>query len=66
MHKARLTPRRLEILKLMAKGYTNKEIPKIMGLSECNFKLQKWRLYCYLGVHNAEDAIFVGKDMGLI
>jgi len=60
-HKARLTPRRREILILIAKGYNNDEISKAMGLSITNTKLQKWRLYCYLGdIHTAIDAVYMG------
>ena len=66
-HQARITQRRLEILKLMAKGYNNKQIARKMGLSLCHTKLQKWRLYCYLGdVHTVIDAIYMGLQMGLI
>ena len=66
-HQARITQRRLEILKLMAKGYNNKQIARKMGLSLCHTKLQKCRLYCYLGdVHTVIDAIYMGLQMGLI
>lgn len=66
MPKARLTPRRLTILKLIAKGYTDKQIAKTMNLSDSNFKLQKSRLYCYLGVHKSKDAIATGKEIGIL
>ena len=56
MHKARLTLRRIEILKLIAEGYTNKEIPEIMGISYANFKLQKWKLYSCLNANNTKEA----------
>ena len=66
-HKARLTPRRREILILIAKGYNNDEISKAMGLSIMNTKLQKWRLYCYLGdIHTAVDAVYMGLQQGLL
>lgn len=38
-HKARLTPRRREILILIAKDYNNDEISKAMGLRMPNTKL---------------------------
>ena len=66
MRKVGLTLIRLEILRLMVQGYNNKEIAKIMDLSESNFKIQKWRLYCYLGVHNSKDAILIGRKNGYI
>ena len=66
-HKARLTSRRREILILIAKGYNNDEISKAMGLSIMNTKLQKWRLYCYLGdIHTAVDAVYMGLQQGLL
>ena len=66
-HKARLTPRRREILILIAKGYNNDEISKAMDLSIMNTKLQKWRLYCYLGdIHSALDAVYMGLQQGLL
>ena len=66
-HKARLTPRRREILILIAKGYNNDEISKAMDLSIMNTKLQKWRLYCYLGdIHTAVDAVYMGLQQGLL
>ncbi len=65
-HKARLTQRRLEILKLIAKGFNNEQIAVKLEMSLSNTKLQKWRLYCYLCVHSANDAVFIGIQKGLI
>lgn len=66
-HKATITDRRRQILILIAKGYNNKQIARKMGLSLCNTKLQKWRLYCFLGeIHTAIDAVYMGLQMGLL
>ncbi|MCD8024709.1 MAG: hypothetical protein LUE64_04170 [Candidatus Gastranaerophilales bacterium] len=66
-HKAIMTDRRHQILILIAKGYNNKQIAKKMGLTLCNTKLQKWRLYCYLGdIHTSIDAVYMGLQMGLL
>lgn len=66
-YKARMTDRRHQILILIAKGYNNKQIARKMGLTLCNTKLQKWRLYCYLGeIHTSIDAVFMGLQMGLL
>ena len=66
-HKARMTDRRLKILKLIAKGYNNRQIARKLDLTLCNTKLQKWRLYCYLGeIHSAIDAVYMGLQMGLL
>ena len=66
-HRATMTDRRYQILILIAKGYNNKQIARKMGLTLCNTKLQKWRLYCYLGeIHTAIDAVYMGLQMGLL
>ena len=60
-----MTDRRHQILKLIAKGYNNSQIARKMGLTLSNTKMQKWRLYCYLGeIHTAVDAVFMGIQMG--
>ena len=66
-HKAKMTERRRKMLMLIAKGYNNKQIARKMGLSLSNTRLQKWRLYCYLGeIHNVIDAVLMGLQMGLL
>ena len=66
-HKATMTDRRHQILFLIAKGYNNKQIARKMGLSISNTRMQKWRLYCYLGdVHTAIDAVYMGLQMGYL
>lgn len=66
-HKAIMTDRRRQILILIAKGYNNRQIARKMGLTLCNTKLQKWRLYCYLGeIHTSIDAVYMGLEMGLL
>ncbi len=66
-HKAIMTARRHQILILIAKGYNNEQIASKMGLTLCNTKLQKWRLYCYLGeIHTSMDAVYMGLQMGLL
>lgn len=66
-HKARMTDRRYQILILLAKGYNNRQIARKMSLSLSNTRLQKWRLYCYLGeIHTALDAVYMGLQMGLL
>lgn len=66
-HRATMTDRRHQILILMAKGYKNKQIARKMGLSLSNTRMQKWRLYCFLGeIHTAIDAVYMGLQMGLL
>ena len=66
MRKARMTERRREVLKLIAKGFNNEQITKATDLSLSNTKMQKSRLYSYLGIHTAIDAIYVGLQEGLL
>ena len=66
-HRATMTDRRHQILILIAKGYKNKQIARKMGLSLSNTRMQKWRLYCFLGeIHTATDAVYMGLQMGLL
>ncbi|WP_276882775.1 hypothetical protein [Campylobacter cuniculorum] len=66
-HKAIMTDRRFQILKINSQRYKNKLIARKLNLSIENTKPQKWRLYCYLGdVHNAIYAINIGLQMGLL
>lgn len=66
-HRAIMTDRRHAILVLIAKGYNNKQIARKLGLTLCNTKLQKWRLYCFLGeIHTSIDAVYMGLQMGLL
>ena len=66
-HRAKMTGRRYDILKLIAKGYKNKQIAKKLKMTISNTTYQKWRLYCYLGdVHTAIDAVYMGLQLGLL
>ena len=66
-HRATMTGRRYKILKLIAKGYNNKQIARKLGLTLSNTAHQKWRLYCFLGdVHNVIDAVYMGLQKSLL
>ena len=66
-HKAKMTPRRLKILKLMAKGYSDEQIANGLNLTKSHYNLQRWRLYCYLDeIHKPLDAVYMGLQKGLI
>ena len=66
-HKATMTGRRYKILKLIAKGYSNKQIARKLQMSLSNTARQKWRLYCFLGdVHNVFDAVYMGLQKSLL
>ena len=65
-HNARMTERRYRILKLIAKGYNNRQIARKIGESLSSVKMQKWRLYCHLGIHSAIDAVYMGLQIGML
>jgi len=66
MNKARITKRRIQILRLIAQGYSDEKISKILGLHITNVKMQKSRLYSYLEVHSKKEALYKGQEIGLI
>lgn len=57
---APLTPRELEILQLMAKTKSNREISGILGISAITLKCHVARLYRKLDVQNRADAVARG------
>ena len=66
-HRATMTERRRQILKLVAKGYSNKQIARKLEMTLSNTAFEKWRLYCFLGdIHTAVDAIYMGLQMGYL
>ena len=53
---ARLTPRQLDVLRLIRSGYSNKEIARLLQLSESTVKVHTNALYRALGVHSRSGA----------
>jgi len=53
-----LTPRRLEVLRLVARGLTNDEIGQILGISRLTVKSHLSALFTSLEVTNRTDAAF--------
>ncbi len=60
-----LTPREREILTLMARGLTNKEIAAHLGLALPTVKLYARRLLRKLGVRSRAEAIAQARRLGL-
>lgn len=58
---APLTPRELEILQLMARAKSNREISGILGISAITLKSHVARLYRKLDVQNRADAVARGQ-----
>ena len=56
IQRARITPKQMEVLRLIAKtGYTNAEAAVTLGVSEQTIKNHKARIYRNLGVRNLTE-----------
>ena len=61
-----LTPRELEVLRMLAKGAPNKEIARAIGVAEVTVKLHTRRILEKLGVRNRAAAAAVAVSRGLV
>ena len=61
-----LTPRELEMLRLVADGKSNKELASILHISEGTVKVHLSNLFDKLGVGSRTEAIAAGMKRGLI
>lgn len=61
-----LTPREMEILRLISQGLTNKEIGGRLHLSENTVKGYVKDILAKMGAHNRIEAVFLAKERGLI
>jgi DNA-binding NarL/FixJ family response regulator len=52
-----ITPREIEILTLMARGYVNKQIAKVLNISTETVKKHLRNIYLKTGAHNKIDAL---------
>jgi len=71
LNKARLaelgiTPRELEILELIARGLSNREIAEQLFVSENTVKTHSSRLFDKLSARRRTQAVQLGKEFGLI
>ncbi len=62
----RLTPREIEVLRLLAEGLANKEIAARLGISEHTVKFHLSAIYSKLGAANRAEAVRMGLRRGLI
>lgn len=65
-HKVSLTPRQIDVLKLIAKGCSNKIIAHELGLTEGTVKLHVTAILKILNVYNRTGALIEAHKMGLI
>jgi len=61
-----ITPRELEILELIAKGLSNREIAGKLFVSENTVKTHSSRVFDKLGAKRRTQAAQLGKEFGLI
>ncbi|MGH9966384.1 MAG: response regulator transcription factor [Pyrinomonadaceae bacterium] len=61
-----VTPRELEILELIAKGMSNREIAEKLFVSENTVKTHSSRLFDKLNAKRRTQAVQIGKELGLI
>lgn len=61
-----MTDRQREVLTLMASGLTLAQIARRLGYSESTIRAESLNIYRYLGVHDRQHAIEVGRHLGLV
>lgn len=61
-----LTPRELEVLRLVAGGYSNREIGELLTTSEGTVKNQVSTVMAKLGVRDRTRAVLKGLELGMI
>ncbi|WP_329527448.1 response regulator transcription factor [Streptomyces sp. NBC_01462] len=61
-----LSGREREVLALVAKGTSNREIARVLFISEATVKTHLTHLYAKLGVNDRAAAVAVGYDRGIL
>ncbi len=61
-----LSPRQLEVLKLIAKGHSNKQIAFDLGLTEGTIKLHVTAILKILNVYNRTGAVTQATNLGIL
>jgi DNA-binding CsgD family transcriptional regulator len=61
-----ITPRELEILELIARGMSNREIAEKLFVSENTVKTHSSRVFDKLGARRRTQAVQLGKEFGLL
>ncbi len=61
-----ITPRQLQVLQLVAEGYSNQEIGKELGIAEATVKSHLTALFQALHVKNRSACVFSARQIGLI
>lgn len=61
-----ITPREMEILELIARGMSNREIAEKLFVSENTVKTHSSRVFDKLGARRRTQAVQLGKEFGLL
>jgi DNA-binding NarL/FixJ family response regulator len=62
----RLSPREIEVLKLLSKGFSNQEVAQLFDLSAHTVSTYVRRIYRKLAVHSRAEASFEAHQRGLL
>lgn len=62
----RLTPREIQILDLLSRGYTNKEIAQDLSISTSTIKNSTSKVFKKLGVGDRTQAALLARDLNLL
>lgn len=62
----RMSQREIEVLKLVAQGFTNREIAGLLSLSRLTIECHNKNIYRKLSVGSRTEAVFEAKAMGLL
>jgi DNA-binding NarL/FixJ family response regulator len=62
----RLTPRQLEVLQLIAKGYTRKQIAEKLDISVKTYDTYRTQLIRHLGIQDAAGLVRFATQMGFV
>ena len=61
-----VTPREMEVIRLLARGFQNKEIAAELGIAQRTAKFQVGSLLAKLGAGNRTEAVTIAAQKGLI
>lgn len=63
---AKLSKRQVQIMAMLERGLSNREMSEELGLSEHTIKVHLWRLFQRLGVKSRTQALYFARQNGLI